>query len=73
MYRAKITSKGQLTLPKELREKLGLKPGDYLEIKETKKGYVLEKDLDEQRFRKYVGLLKNEGDSDRITKELRGE
>ena len=32
MYRVKITSKGQLTLPKELREKLGLKPGDYLEM-----------------------------------------
>ncbi len=28
MARATLTSKGQLTLPKEIREHLGLKPGD---------------------------------------------
>jgi len=73
MYRAKITAKGQLTLPRDLRAKLGLKTGDYITIKETKEGYVLEKELDEGRFRKYVGLLGRKGDSDEIIKELRGE
>ena len=28
MYRAKITSKGQITLPAELRKALGVKPGE---------------------------------------------
>ena len=28
MLRAKLTSKGQLTLPKDVRERLGLKSGD---------------------------------------------
>jgi AbrB family looped-hinge helix DNA binding protein len=73
MYRAKITAKGQLTLPKELRAKLGLRTGDYIKIRETKEGYVLEKELDERRFHKYAGLLRREGDSDEIIKELRGE
>ncbi len=73
MYRAKITAKGQLTLPRDLRAKLGLKTGDYIKIKETKEGYVLEKELDEGRFRKYVGLLDRKGDSGEIIKELRGE
>lgn len=27
-----LTSKGQMTLPKEIREKLGLKAGDQLEV-----------------------------------------
>jgi len=31
MERIKITAKGQITLPKSLREKLKLKKGDYLD------------------------------------------
>lgn len=31
MERVKITAKGQITLPKSLREKLRLKKGDYLD------------------------------------------
>jgi len=30
MQKATITSKGQLTIPKQVRERLGLKPGDRL-------------------------------------------
>ena len=73
MYRAKITAKGQLTLPKDLRNKLGLKTGNYIQIREISEGYVLEKEQDEDRFYKYVGRLKSERDSDEIIKELRGE
>lgn len=73
MYRAKITAKGQLTLPKGLRDKLGLKNGDFLQLKETKEGYILEKEFDERRFQKYAGLLNREGDSDEIIRQLREE
>lgn len=31
MYKIKLTSKGQVTLPKVLREKLDLRDGDYLD------------------------------------------
>lgn len=73
MYRAKITAKGQVTIPKDLREKLGLKTGDYLHIKETDQGYLIEKEQDAERFHKYAGLLGRRGDSDEVIKELRGE
>lgn len=33
MHRVKITSKGQLTLPKQIREKLRLRAGSYLEVR----------------------------------------
>lgn len=33
MPSAKITSKGQVTIPGDIRKKLGLKTGDYLEFR----------------------------------------
>lgn len=32
MATARITSKGQITIPKQVRERLGLEPGDALEF-----------------------------------------
>ena len=69
--KAKVTSKGQLTLPKPFRDKLGLKTGDNIIIRETSEGYVLEKELDQQRFKKYVGYLNQESVSDKVIEELR--
>jgi AbrB family looped-hinge helix DNA binding protein len=38
VYRAKITSKGQVTIPIEIRREMGLNPGDLLEIRESHRG-----------------------------------
>jgi AbrB family looped-hinge helix DNA binding protein len=35
MIRARVTSKGQITVPKAVRERLGVKPGDSLEFEFT--------------------------------------
>ena len=40
----KLSSKGQLTLPKEIREELGLRPGDLLELEKLDQNrYVIAK------------------------------
>ena len=36
---ARITSKGQITVPREIRRVLGVRPGDSLLFKVTKRGY----------------------------------
>jgi len=41
MVTATLTSKGQMTLPKEVRTKLGLKPGDRLQVAVTADGRVV--------------------------------
>lgn len=75
MSTTKITSKGQITIPKKIREKLGVVPGDRLEFKEFKGKYVIEKKLTKSPFDKYVGHLKKKRglETDRIIEELRGE
>ena len=37
----KITSKSQVTLPAHVRDRLGVKPGDYIELTESHDGYIL--------------------------------
>ena len=40
---SKITSKSQTVIPREVREKLGLKPGDRLAYALTDKGVIINK------------------------------
>ena len=40
-YEAKITSKGQVTLPAKLRKRLNAQSGDHLEFVETSEGEVI--------------------------------
>jgi AbrB family looped-hinge helix DNA binding protein len=71
---AKLTSKGQITIPKEVREKLGLAPGDRLEFIEEGGRFVLQKKLLQSPFVRYMGYLqyKKGEDPDEVVKELRG-
>ena len=75
MATARITSKGQITLPKEVRRRLGIGPGDEVEFVEENGRYVLKKKVKESPFDAYVGFLKGQrgSDTDQIIQELRGE
>lgn len=74
MYRAKVTSKGQITVPKEIRDKLGLRQGDELVFRETTAGYLIEKEVQESPFDKHIGSLSHlKGkDPDTLIEEIRG-
>jgi antitoxin PrlF len=54
--RAKVTSKGQITIPVEIRRSLGVKPGDKLRFEPQKGGYRLVRDIDENVFEKWRGI-----------------
>jgi AbrB family looped-hinge helix DNA binding protein len=71
---ATITSKGQITLPKKLRDRAGLKQGDEVKFVEDRHGIRILRNLDPDRFRKWRGFgkgLKGE-DIDRVIDEMRG-
>jgi len=54
--RAKVTSKGQITIPVEIRRSLGVKPGDKLRFEAHEGGYRLVRDIDENVFEKWRGI-----------------
>ena len=54
--RAKVTSKGQITVPVEIRKSLGVKPGDHLLFEQQEGGIRLVRDGKENVFEKWRGI-----------------
>ncbi len=73
MAATRMTSKGQITLPKKVRDTLGLQPGDKVEVASCEHGYIIKKAASPSPFDKYVGFLKGERgrSTDEIVEELR--
>ena len=74
MLAAKVTSKGQITIPKQVRDKLGIEPGEGISFIEKGGIFYIKKAVHKSPFDKWVGKLKTlKGKkSDEITAELRG-
>jgi AbrB family looped-hinge helix DNA binding protein len=75
MLKTKLTSKGQVTLPKELREQLGLRPGDEIEFVQVQGEFRVRKRVPESPFRHYRGYLTALAgrDPDELVEQMRGE
>ncbi len=71
----KITSKGQVTIPKDVRERLGLRSGDEIEFVDDGNGYRVQKRVPASPFKKYRGYLKGLAgrDPDELVESARGE
>ena len=74
MARAKITSKGQVTIPKQVRDRLGLRPGEEIEFVEEDAGFRIQKRLLASPFQKYRGYLAGlmGRDPDDLLEQMRG-
>lgn len=75
MIVAKVTSKGQVTIPKKVREKLGVHPGEDVGFEEKEGVVVMKKAITKSPFDKWVGTLRRQKGkkTDDIIKDLRGE
>ncbi len=74
----RVTTKGQVTIPKEIRDALGIEPGDEITFEEGESGYRIQKKAPttadgDDPFEKYRGSAEsNETMPDRM-RRIRGE
>jgi len=75
MVTAKVTSKGQITIPKEIREKLGISPGEEIGFVERRGVFFIRKPIKRSPFEKWMGRLTDlkGSESDKIINNLRGK
>jgi AbrB family looped-hinge helix DNA binding protein len=67
-----VSEKGQVTIPKPLRDRLGLPNGQVLEVRERKGKLILEKRSSRDAVDDLYGILKLGRRTDEIMEELRG-
>ena len=74
----RVTTKGQVTIPKEIREALGIESGDEIAFEEIESGYKIQKkepttaDGDDP-FSKYRGSAESSETMPERMRRLRGE
>lgn len=72
-----VTTKGQVTIPKAVREMLGVFPGSRVRFRRTAEGDVVIEAADGKkpvsRFSKYRGFLGSQMTTDEIMALTRGE
>ncbi len=74
MLTAKVTSKRQITIPKEIREKLGISPGEEIGFVE-RRGVFFIKPVKKSPLEKWMGRLTDlkGSESGKIIDDLRGK
>ncbi len=71
--KAKVAERGQVTIPKVLRDNLGIRPGTILEFREKSGQIIVEKVEELSAVDKIYGTLGSGRRSDDIIRDLRGE
>lgn len=74
VMRSTVSEKGQITIPKPIRERLGIRPGEVLEFDEHPDGIVVaRKAASRSPVDELYGVLRVPGGTDELIEGLRGE
>ena len=68
-----VSEKGQVTIPKRLRERLGIRPGQSLEWQAEEGRLVAVKARERDPVDEVYGILPLEGSTDELIDDLRGK
>ena len=69
---AVVAERGQVTIPKLLRDRLGIRPQTILEFQEDHGRLIVEKELPADPVARVMGCLKLDEPTDQLMVELRG-
>lgn len=67
----KLSSKGQITIPKGIRQALGIKPGDELEFEVKGDHFIGRKKQPERVWAHLIGIFEDGRSTDEIMREIR--
>jgi antitoxin PrlF len=70
--KSRVTERGQVTIPKRLRDRLGIRAGQILEFEERGGRIVLSKRMPRDPVDELYGILSFERSSDELMEEIRG-
>lgn len=70
--KAVVAERGQVTIPKSLRDKLGIRPGTALEFS-ARNGTLVARKAETDPVAKVFGCLGGKVDSDAFVRNLRGD
>lgn len=69
---SKVGERGQITIPKALRDRLGIRPGQRVEFEEVADGIVIRKRISRDPVDEVYGVLGHTGrSSDELVSQLR--
>jgi len=71
--KARVAERGQVTIPKELRKKLGIKPGTVLDFNEQNGKLIAVKTVSADPVEQVYGCLKTKVPTDTWMERLRGK
>jgi antitoxin PrlF len=71
--RSVVSEKGQITIPKSMRDRLGIRPGVAVEFREEQGRLIVEKAPSRSVVDELYGIVKSKQSTDDFIRELRGD
>ncbi|PKL76900.1 MAG: AbrB/MazE/SpoVT family DNA-binding domain-containing protein [Candidatus Melainabacteria bacterium HGW-Melainabacteria-1] len=68
-----VSEKGQVTIPKEMRDRLGIQAGQVLDFQEVQGKMIVTKVLSQDTLEQVFGILTGTPGSDQLMQDLRGD
>ncbi len=70
--KTRVSERGQITIPKKVRERLGIRPGQELEVREQDGAIIAYKAPTADPLAAVTGILETDKPTDELVEEIRG-